>query len=127
MLLAEKIFCVFSKRRAPSRRPFVLSELLEKVVKLASESLVRSRHRLPCLMDQATEELYFDVALGRKRRRFAAIRLKKGEGIAGWVAVNRRPRGDNVAVTPLDTKSRIRPANFNPKRSWPFDASPKIS
>lgn len=38
------------------------------------------------LIDRNTGELFFEVALGDKGERLKEIRLKKGEGIAGWVA-----------------------------------------
>jgi HD-GYP domain-containing protein (c-di-GMP phosphodiesterase class II) len=38
------------------------------------------------LVDQETGELFFEVALGEKGDILKEIRLKKGEGIAGWVA-----------------------------------------
>ncbi|MEW6214237.1 MAG: HD-GYP domain-containing protein [Nitrospirota bacterium] len=38
------------------------------------------------LVDQETGELFFEVALGEKGEKLKEIRLKKGEGIAGWVA-----------------------------------------
>lgn len=43
------------------------------------------------LVDELTGELYFEVALGDKGNRVKEIRLKPGEGIAGWVAANNRP------------------------------------
>jgi putative nucleotidyltransferase with HDIG domain len=43
------------------------------------------------LVDEATDELYFEVALGEKGNRVKEIRLKKGEGIAGWVAAHNQP------------------------------------
>ena len=36
------------------------------------------------LVDDLTDELYFEVALGEKGNRVKEIRLKQGEGIAGW-------------------------------------------
>ena len=38
------------------------------------------------LVDEENKELYFEVALGDKGERVKEIRLKIGEGIAGWVA-----------------------------------------
>lgn len=38
------------------------------------------------LVDEEKEELYFEVALGKKGEKVKEIRLKMGEGIAGWVA-----------------------------------------
>ncbi len=43
------------------------------------------------LVDDLTDELYFEVALGEKGNRVKEIRLKKGEGIAGWVATHNQP------------------------------------
>jgi HD-GYP domain-containing protein (c-di-GMP phosphodiesterase class II) len=43
------------------------------------------------LVDELTDELYFEVALGEKGKRVKEIRLKKGEGIAGWVVTNNQP------------------------------------
>ncbi len=40
------------------------------------------------LIDEDRNELYFDVALGDKGEAVKQIRLKLGEGIAGWVAQN---------------------------------------
>src|SRR5438477_3358783 len=67
-----------------------LSELLETVMRLASE-VARAEASALLLLDPATGELYFDVALGEKGGAVQQIRLKKGEGIAGWVAENRKP------------------------------------
>src|ERR1700690_128640 len=64
-----------------------LSDLLETVMKLASE-VVHSEAGSLLLMDHATGELYFDVALGDKGEALQQIRLKKGEGVAAWVAVH---------------------------------------
>lgn len=38
------------------------------------------------LLDQETEELYFEAASGEKGQSLKQIRLKPGQGIAGWVA-----------------------------------------
>lgn len=43
------------------------------------------------LLDEDTRELYFNVALGEKGAAIKTIRLRMGEGIAGWVAHNRMP------------------------------------
>lgn len=42
------------------------------------------------LLDEKTEELYFEVALGEKGEKVKKIRLKMGEGIAGTVAKERK-------------------------------------
>ncbi|MFH1626027.1 MAG: HD domain-containing phosphohydrolase [Pseudomonadota bacterium] len=43
------------------------------------------------LLDDNTNELYFEVALGDKGDTVKEIRLKAGEGIAGWVAKHGEP------------------------------------
>ncbi len=42
------------------------------------------------LLDEKTQELYFEVALGEKGEKIKEIRLKLGEGIAGTVAKERK-------------------------------------
>ncbi|MBI9084976.1 MAG: PAS domain S-box protein [Desulfobacterales bacterium] len=51
------------------------------------------------LLDEKTGELVFSVPTGPKAGRLTDIRLSPGEGIAGWVAQNRKP-----ALVP-DTRS----------------------
>ncbi|NPA40379.1 MAG: HD domain-containing protein [Thermodesulfobacteria bacterium] len=41
--------------------------------------------------DEEKRELYFDVALGEKADKVKTIRLKLGQGIAGWVAEHKKP------------------------------------
>ena len=67
-----------------------LSEVLATVMRLAGE-VARAEASSLLLLDPATGELYFDVALGEKGGALRQVRLKKGEGIAGWVAENRAP------------------------------------
>jgi HD-GYP domain-containing protein (c-di-GMP phosphodiesterase class II) len=43
------------------------------------------------LLDDETGELFFEVATGEKGGKLKEIRLKKGEGIAGWVAEHDEP------------------------------------
>lgn len=56
----------------------------------ASMALTDSEAGSLLLYDEEKEELYFDVALGEKADQVKTIRLKLGEGIAGWVALHRR-------------------------------------
>ncbi len=89
-----------------------LSELLATVVKLASE-VVHAEAGSLLLMDQSSGELYFDVALGDKGGALQQIRLKKGEGIAGWVADNRKPAVVNdVANDPRWTQKADKKTKF---------------
>ncbi|MCK4910230.1 MAG: HD domain-containing protein, partial [Thermodesulfovibrionales bacterium] len=43
------------------------------------------------LMDSESGELYFEVALGEKSGFLKKVRIKAGQGIAGWVAEHREP------------------------------------
>lgn len=43
------------------------------------------------LVDEKNNELYFEVALGEKGAQVKELRLKIGEGIAGWVAQQGEP------------------------------------
>jgi signal transduction histidine kinase len=89
-----------------------LSELLATVMRLASE-VARAEASALLLLDPATGELYFDVALGEKGGALRQIRLKKGEGIAGWVAENRRPALVNdVAKDPRWTQRADEKSTF---------------
>ncbi len=44
------------------------------------------------MVDAQTGELYFDTALGDRGTEIKTIRLKKGQGIAGWVLENKKPQ-----------------------------------
>ncbi len=65
-------------------------DVLQAVMELATK-VVRAEASSLLLLDAATNELYFDVALGSAKDAVKQIRLKVGEGIAGWVANERRP------------------------------------
>ena len=86
MQLSEKdLERVFEATRAITST-LRLSEVLETVMRLASE-VARAEASALLLLDPATDELFFDVALGEKGGALQQVRLKKGEGIiAGWVA-----------------------------------------
>lgn len=66
-----------------------LSELLPVVLDLAARAAKAESASL-LLVDPATRELYFDVALGLDPE-LQTIRLKMGQGIAGWVAQENKP------------------------------------
>jgi len=64
------------------------------VRKMAMEAITRLMHAEVgslLLVDDENKELYFEVALGDKGERVKEIRLKIGEGIAGWVAEHGKP------------------------------------
>lgn len=54
--------------------------------------LMRSEVGSLLLIDPETEELFFEVALGEKGEKVREIRLRPGEGIAGWVAQTGEPQ-----------------------------------
>ncbi len=60
----------------------------------AAQSLVEAEAGSLLLVDEETGELYFEVATGEKGEKVREVRLKKGEGIAGWVA----EKGEAVIV-----------------------------
>jgi NtrC-family two-component system sensor histidine kinase KinB len=66
-----------------------LPELLTTVLELASR-VVDAETASLLLLDEPTQELYFDVALGLGDE-LAKVRLKLGQGIAGTVAQTRKP------------------------------------
>jgi HD-GYP domain-containing protein (c-di-GMP phosphodiesterase class II) len=60
----------------------------------AAKMLLNSEAASLLLVDHESDELYFEVALGEKGNKVREIRLRKGQGIAGWVA----ERGEPVIV-----------------------------
>ena len=67
-----------------------LPVLLKTVMELAAR-VVRAESSSLLLKDEKTNELYFDVALGAAGEKVKTVRLKSGEGLAGWVAANEIP------------------------------------
>jgi GAF domain-containing protein len=70
------------------------SELLELIVSTAAHVLNAS-HASLFLVDEQTQELVFEVALGEPIEEFKKLRLPLGRGIAGMVAVT----GQAMAIT----------------------------
>lgn len=64
---------------------------LLKVIMGQAKKVVNAEASSLMLLDEATKELFFDVTLGGKGERLRQIRLKIGEGIAGWVAKEGKP------------------------------------
>lgn len=67
---------------------------LKEVQKRATEAatiIVGAEAGSLLLIDKKTNELFFDVALGEKGEKVKEVRLKLGEGIAGWVAKHGKP------------------------------------
>jgi PAS domain S-box-containing protein len=67
-----------------------LPVLLKTVMELAAR-VVRAESSSLLLKDEKTGDLIFDVALGRAGEKIKSVRLKSGEGLAGWVAANQIP------------------------------------
>ncbi|MBI2119040.1 MAG: GAF domain-containing protein [Elusimicrobia bacterium] len=67
-----------------------IDKLLKVVLELAAE-VVRAETGSLLILDEKTNELVFDVALGNAGQTLKTIRLKLGEGIAGWVAKENKP------------------------------------
>lgn len=65
-------------------------EVQRKAMEAATE-LMKAEVGSLLLVDEVKNELYFEVALGEKGSKVKEIRLKMGEGIAGWVAEHGRP------------------------------------
>ncbi|MBI5286793.1 MAG: sensor domain-containing diguanylate cyclase [Deltaproteobacteria bacterium] len=59
----------------------VLNVVLEKI-----SGLLKPNNWSLLLIDEEKDELYFEIAVGEKADRIKGLRLKIGEGIAGWVA-----------------------------------------
>lgn len=54
----------------------------------AATSLLDAEVGSLLLVDERTNELFFEVALGAQGEHLKQVRLRMGEGIAGWVAAN---------------------------------------
>lgn len=62
----------------------------EKTIEAAMQLLEAEAASL-LLIDPETGELFFEVALGESKSKIKEVRLKAGQGIAGWVAQNGEP------------------------------------
>jgi len=67
-----------------------INEVLKSVLEFATQVVQADASSL-LLLDEKTNELYFNVALGEAKESVKELRLKVGEGIAGWVAQHRKP------------------------------------
>ncbi len=67
-----------------------LKHVLDTLMEKAKDVLTAEASSL-MLLDQATEELYFYTVKGSRDEELKKIRLKSGEGIAGWVAKEKKP------------------------------------
>ncbi|TET44665.1 diguanylate cyclase [candidate division TA06 bacterium] len=67
-----------------------LREVLSLVMKLIA-SLVKAEAWSVALVDRETNELVFEATTGEKSQQIKEMRLQMGQGIAGWVARQRKP------------------------------------
>ena len=67
---------------------------LREVLKITMEKiaeLIKAEAWSIALVDETTGELVFEAAVGEKGERVRDLRLKKGQGIAGWVVAQGKP------------------------------------
>ncbi len=64
---------------------------LLKIIMGQAKRVVNAEASSLMLLDEATKELFFDVTVGGEGEKLRQIRLKLGEGIAGWVAKEGKP------------------------------------
>ena len=67
-----------------------INEVLKRIMDSANR-MVEAEASSLLLIDEATDSLYFQVALGDKGAEVKRFTLKIGEGIAGWVAKHSKP------------------------------------
>lgn len=92
-----------------------LSDLLRQVMQLATD-VVEAESSSLLLYDEQTGELFFDLALSEKESELKTIRIKPGEGIAGWVLENKKSRiVDDVAADPQWAKRADEHTRFETK------------
>ncbi len=86
--------------REPLKRVLTLSALINSTLDIseikkrsidAVMEILDSEAASLLLYDEENKELIFDIALGEKGEKIKTIRLKLGQGIAGWVAEHREP------------------------------------
>src|SRR5919112_4866456 len=78
--------------------PVTHSRLLEMIVETAA-SVIPSRAASLFLIDEETEELIFEVALGSRAEEVRKFRVPLGHGIAGLVAVSGQPMAISDAAS----------------------------
>src|SRR4030043_740092 len=77
-------------------------EIKERAI-VAATRLLNAEAGSLLLIDQDTEEIFFEVALGERGEELKEIRLKKGEGIAGWVT----EKGEPLVVHDVQSDDRF--------------------
>ncbi|MCX7941692.1 MAG: HD domain-containing protein [Dictyoglomaceae bacterium] len=94
---------------------FRLKDLLNLIMTLSKETLEAEASSL-MLLDEKTQELTFEVALGEKGDVIKKFRIPIGEGIAGWVAKTGEPLiVNNVERDPRFAKKYDSATSFKTK------------
>ncbi len=76
----------------------VLRTIMEKI-----DEFMRPDTWSLLLLDEKTQELYFEIAIGKNAQKLKEMRIKKGQGLAGWVAET----GQAVIVPDTSKDSRF--------------------
>jgi len=81
-----------------------INEVLEKILGKVAEFFNPENWSL-LLLDEEKNELYFEIVVGEASEKIKDLRLKIGEGVAGWVAETGKPLiVPNTRNEPLFTK-----------------------
>jgi len=67
-----------------------LQKILQTIMEKISDMLQPDTWSL-LMLDEDTQELYFEIAIGSGAEKLRDVRLKLGEGVAGWVAQHGEP------------------------------------
>lgn len=78
----------------------VLASIMDRI-----SALLKPRNWSLLLLDEERQELHFQVFVGKQREKIKNLRLKVGEGVAGWVAKEQKP----VWVTDAYKDARFTP------------------
>ena len=76
----------------------VLRTIMEKI-----DEFLRPDNWSLLLLDEAKQELYFELAVGKASQALKDVRIKVGQGIAGWVAQH----GETVVVADTSKDTRF--------------------
>lgn len=80
-----------------------IKKLIEEIMEIVKKEMDAEASSL-YLIDKEKEELWFEVALGDKSNEVKEIRLKLGEGVAGWVA----KEGETLNLKDVNSDPRFR-------------------
>ncbi|MFQ5329862.1 MAG: diguanylate cyclase [Thermodesulfobacteriota bacterium] len=92
-----------------------LKEVLNIVMEKISETLTSKNWSL-LMVDEERDDLYFEIVVGEGANTIKDVRLKLGEGIAGWVAKEGKPvLVPDVSKDPRFSTKVDRSSNFETK------------